>query len=280
MATSSGAADLANELLPDLIAGKDFSFPDVDFDDPQFEIPVEDPTDPIWSTITKLTNEDLTTRQVDGTGTFDILMTTAKRHIKDEYDAGRITGNDYVKAYLELTATVLSGAVQFLLSRDSAFWQAALVQQQAQAAQIAVVTARVQLETSKAQLAIARVQASTAEVEYALTKLKLSTEDAGYANVVAQKALISEQTEAARAQTLDTRTDGTQVVGSVGKQKDLYVQQIDSYKRDSEVKAAKIYSDAWITMKTIDEGVLPPASFQNANLDVILNHIQDNNGLS
>lgn len=294
MATSSGAADLANELLPELTEGKDFSFPDVDFDDPEFEIPDQDPNDPIWSTITKLTNEDLTTKEVDGTGIFDILMTSAKRHIKEEYEAGRITGNDYVKAYLELTGTVLSGAVQFLLQRDSSFWQAALIQQQAQAAQIAVVNARVLLETSKAQFEIARIQASTAEVEYAVTKLKLSTEDANYANITAQtegtvyqttqilpvqKQLVSEQMEAARAQTLNTRTDGTVVVGSIGKQKDLYVQQIDSYKRDSEVKAAKIYSDAWITMKTIDEEVLPPAAFQNSNLDIVLNHIQTNNGL-
>ena len=35
--------------------------------------------------------------------------------------------------------------------------------------------------------------------------------------------------------------DGEKVVGSIGKQKELYTQQIDSYKKDAELKAAKKY---------------------------------------
>lgn len=295
MATSSGAGDLANQLLPSLVDGKDFSFPVIDWDDPDFDIPDKDETDPIWKKVTSLTNDDLTTRNVDGDGTFDVLMTSVKKHLKDEYSAGRITGNDYVKAYIELTASTMGNATQFLLQKDQAFWQAIMIQQQAQRAMIETVTAKVQLQTAKAQLALAQIQAMTAEVEYALTKIKLATEDATYANVLtqtaqtkyqteqllpAQKLMVVEQMEAARAQTKDVRTDGTAVVGSIGKQKDLYDQQIDSYKRDSEMKAAKLYTDAWITMKTIDEGLTPPNAFTNAKIDVVMTHIQANNGLS
>ncbi|MCF8861590.1 putative structural protein [Agrobacterium phage OLIVR2] len=294
MATSSGAGELANELLPELISGKDFSFPDINLNDPSFNIPEKDPNDPIWKDVTSLSNDDLTTRTVDGDGTFDVLMTSVKRHLKDEYSAGRITGNDYVKAYIELTASTMANATQFLLQKDQAFWQAIMIQQQAQRAMIETVIARVQLQTAKAQLALARTQAMTAEVEYALTKIKLSTEDATYANVLAQteqtkyqtdellpvqKLMVTEQMEAARAQTANQRTDGSEVEGSVGKQKDLYEQQIVSYKRDSEMKAAKLYTDAWITMKTIDEGLSPPNAFTNVKIDQVMNHIQANNGL-
>jgi hypothetical protein len=99
-------------------------------------------------------------------------------------------------------------------------------------------------------------------------------------NAVAQEALIIEQTQVQRAQTMNTRLDGvTTVVGAIGKQKDLYDQQITSYQRDSETKAAKMFSDAWITQKTLDEGLTAPDNFTNATVDIVMEKIRENNGL-
>lgn len=96
-----------------------------------------------------------------------------------------------------------------------------------------------------------------------------------------QIKLVQEQTETQRAQTLDTRVDGvTPVTGTLGKQKDLHNQQIISYQRDAQLKAARPFIDAWITMKTIDEGTLPPVGFNNANLDAILALIRADNDLT
>ena len=95
-----------------------------------------------------------------------------------------------------------------------------------------------------------------------------------------QYELLVEQTEVQRAQTLDTRSDGTTVVGTVGKQKDLYSQQIVSYQRDSELKAAKLFADAWTVQKTVDEGFVAPANFQNPSLNSVLGHIKTNNNLT
>ena len=174
---------------------------------------------------------DLTTKVGENTAVFDGIMSSVYSHLGSEFEKGRITGADYVKAYIELTGTALSGAVQFLLGKDAAYWQAILVRQQA-------------------------------------------------INAEAQKALIIEQTEVQRAQTLNTRLDGvTTVAGAIGKQKDLYTQQITSYLRDSELKAAKIFSDAWITQKTLDEGLLPPTSFTNVSLETVLLAIKANNNL-
>ena len=36
---------------------------------------------------------DLTTKSVDGTGVFDVLMKVVKIHLLEEYNGGRITGN-------------------------------------------------------------------------------------------------------------------------------------------------------------------------------------------
>ena len=43
------------------------------------------------------------------------------------------------------------------------------------------------------------------------------------------------------------------------------------------IKAARIFSDAWITQKTIDEGLTAPTGFTNASLDQVLLAIKVNN---
>lgn len=98
-------------------------------------------------------------------------------------------------------------------------------------------------------------------------------------NLQAQQKLYLEQMEAQRGQTHDMRSDNFPVSGVMGKQKELYSQQVTSYQRDAEVKAAKIFSDAWITQKTIDEGLLPPGVFDNASVNQVMLNIKNKNGL-
>lgn len=270
----------ANRLLEELTKGDDFTLPDIDMSGPEWDIPGGDDS-PIFGAIDKISNESLTTREVGGSGTFDALMESAHNHLKAEFKANRITGGEYTKAYIAMMESCMSNAVQFLLGRDQAYWAAAL-------AQIQAVTARVTLATSKAQFVLAKIQALSAKSEYALTKMKIATESETYCAALfnanqmlpQQLKLITEQTEAQRAQTLDTRSDGTTVTGSVGKQKELYSQQITSYQRDAEVKASKLFTDAWITQKTIDEGLNPPNGFTNASIDTILTKLKSNNGLN
>lgn len=293
MAESCGAGDLANQLLPSLLEGKDFTIPDIDWDDPSLVIPPDDPNDPVNNPVRPITLEELTTGEVGGSGAFDRIAKSFHAHLKVEFDKGRITGNDYTTAYVELFQTAIATGTQFLLGKDQAYWQAVMAQAQAKAAQVALIISRVQLVTAKAQAMTAQIQAMTAEAEYGLTKMKIATEDATYCNLLAQKeqttyqtvnllpaqkTMIDEQAESARAQTLDVRKDGAVVKGAIGKQKDLHAQQITSFQRDSEVKAAKLFTDAWITQKTIDEGLTAPNGFTNASVDTILTVLKSNNG--
>ena len=280
------AATDALEILEELTCGVDFSLPDVDLSDPDYDLPDISEIDLV---INRITNEELTEKTVDGDGTFDILMTALRVHLQKEYDANRITGAEYAKVYIALTEGALNQAVQFLLARDTTYWQAMAAKQQALAAQVAAVTARVQLAAAKVQFESLRMEANTNQANYALTLMKLATENVGHDTakyqleqiLPAQKNMVQEQVESARAQTMNTRTDGvTLIQGVMGKQKDLYGQQITSYIRDAEIKAAKIFSDAWITMKTIDEGLLPPDGFNNASLNSILTTLKTNNDLS
>jgi hypothetical protein len=281
MTTLCGAETEANDLVTALIAGKDFTLPDVDLSGPEFDFPADDTIDPPAA----LTNELLTTKMVGGAGTFDVIMASISNHLKAEFEKSRITGEQYTKAYIELTAQSLQGAIQYLTVKDTAYWQAVAAQYQAKIAQAGLVESRVKLEIAKANLATARLEAANQEANYALTKIKVATEEVQYCtgkfgldNILPQQLLLlTEQTESQRAQTMDTRMNGTTpVTGLMGKQKALYDQQITSYKRDAETKAIKLFTDAWITQKTIDEGLSPPTQFANTELNTILNRLRVN----
>lgn len=269
----------ANELLTALTAGLDFTIPTLDLSGSEYEFP-GDATSALYQTVVPLTADTVTTGSICGDGVFDKFMTAMSAHLRKEFEAGRITGAEYSRVYISQVQAAMSGAIQFVLSKDASFWQA-------QSAQLQAITARIALETAKVQAAQIKISALTEKASYALTMTKLATEDATFSNtkyqrdelLPAQKSLVDEQKEAQRAQTLDVRTDALPVAGTVGKQKDLHSQQIESYKRDSEVKVGKLFVDAWITQKTIDEGVLPPDGFTNTSLDGVLTHLKANTGL-
>lgn len=289
-----GADSLANTLLPSLMDGETIDIPNIDFNGPEFSIPY-DPEGPLYKSVVKLTEADLTSRTIGGSGIFDGLLASARAHLRTEFEDNRITGPEYTKAYISMFESCLGNAVQFLLGREEAFWQA-------QTAQFNAIAARVNMQAAKIAAINVRAQALTQKSTYALTKMKLSTESVTYCtaeynlqnllpaqlaastqqvkNLILQGDLLTEQTEVQRSQTMDTRTDGAIVTGVLGKQKELYAQQITSYKRDAEVKAAKLFSDAWITQKTIDEGLEPPSGFTNSSLDTVLAVVKTNNGFS
>lgn len=313
---SNGSDIIASELMTGLLTDEDVTVPDIDLTGEEFDIP-GGIDNPLYGQINKLTTADLTTKLVDGTGVFDTLMTSFGAHLKAEFDANRIAGVEYTKAYIAMVQSAMAGSIQFLLGKDTAYWQA-------QQGQIAAITAKVQLATAKVQHAGMKFEALTNKSSYALTKLKLATEDANRAiaqynldNILnkqadllleqlntqeqatlsavkdnaikdynmsnllpAQLALVTEQIEAQHAQTNDTHVDGsTPVTGLLGKQKDLYAQQIVSYVRDSEMKALKPFMDAFITMKSIDEGLDVPTNLQETALNTALGHVLINNNL-
>ena len=394
--STANADGLANVLITNLIAGKEFTLPAIDYNDPIFTY-TPDAADPLYGEITRLTELDLTSRNVSGSGVFDGLMAALNAHLTVEFRAGRITGAQYSEAYIQLTSNAMSQAVNFLLAKDQAYWQAQLAQKQTRAAEIAAVTARIGLLTARTQLGIAQIEAGQAEVDYAIKKIKLSNEDIQYAigeaqlaaqtyqnqntlpaqlagmlvpnetadynltyllpkeldkankaieqssaqisQIVAQKdqvlyqtannlpaqdagiraetamkdyqltallpaqfagltadnvakdytnqfilpanlATILENNEGNRAKTMDTRSDGTTpVAGMMGKQNELYDQQISSYKRSDEAKVAKMYLDSWITQKSMDEGLTPPSSLTDSNINAVLQSLRTSIGM-
>jgi len=244
-----------------------------DMDDAVYDLPATTAAH-MYAVLQRPVVTDITAGTVDGAGVFDKLMKSINVHLQAEYTKNRITGADYTTAYIALTQAALASSIQFVLGRDQAFWQA-------QTAQAAAITARVQLETARV------THAHMLPAQLALVEAQTAQQTAQSALITAQRtdllpkqvSLTAEQAEAARAQTYDVRLDGSEIWGIAKKQKELYTQQVASYQRDAEVKAAKIFSDAWTVQKTMDEGLTAPGNFSNANIDDVLARIRDQNSL-
>lgn len=84
----------------------------------------------------------------------------------------------------------------------------------------------------------------------------------------AQLNILLEQYEATRAQTLDTRSNGTTVAGTLGAQRRLHNQQVQSYIQDTRIKVSKMYNDLWITMVTINDELIATAPPELRGLNV------------
>lgn len=350
------ADTISKDLLNNLTAGIDFSLPDLDFSDGSWDLP-DSLNQALQAQTTTISIDDLTVKQIDGTGAMDVILKSAAVHLREEFDKNRITGAEYTKAYIALVTAAMQTGLQFVLQKDAAKWAAITAQVQA-------LTAKVNLETVKAAYIQQKATALNAKAAYAVTTMQLAQSDAQYCllgsqkdqveaqtqlttqqrqNLIAeaqnipkqgqvleaQKSQITqqtenlaaeelnipkqgllltqqtatqkaqedtikytlanmlpeqvkhqkEQTEAARAQTLDTRADGASVAGSIGKQKDLYSQQITSYQRSSEINAAQMFKDAWIAHKSIDEGIDTPPSFNATSISEVLASIKTKNSL-
>lgn len=208
--------------------------------------------------ITPITNEDLTTKVVDGTGIFDELMTAANAHLDSQFKNERITGTQYAEVYLGQLQAVLANAVQFLIERDKTYLSNLLINAQIDLANKQVELAEKQIEQADKQLELLEKQIELQQAQSDLARQKIKTEIAQIADTVG----------------------GVAVGGVIGAQVALYKQQRESFLRDAEQKSLKILADTWITRKTIDDGVEVPVNFDTDALNAFTQKVADGIGVT
>lgn len=196
--------------------------------------------------IAPISNEDLTTKVVNGTGIFDELMTAAHAHLDQEWGKQRITGTQYAEVYLGQLTAVLQQSVAFLVQRDAIYLNNLLTQ----------------------------AQIDKANKELALLDKQIELIEAQIASQEANNTLIAQKVKTEKAQIQDT-VDGEAVVGVTGAQTALYKQQKEGFIRDAEQKALKIISDTWITRKTVDDGTPLPTGFDTGAVDAFTRKVAD-----
>ena len=190
-----------------------------------------------------ITTADLTTKAVDGSGVFDVLMAAAAAHLEAEFAKNRIKGTEYSEVYLGAMTQVLQTATQFLLSKQKADLEAQLLEKQ-----IALVNQ--QKLNAEVENTVLVAQECKLRAEYDLTM-------ANILRVNEEIALLTQKTASERAQTLELGVDENSILG---RQKALYQAQADGFKRDAEQKATKIMVDSWNVRRTTDEGTVADAT--------------------
>ena len=193
--------------------------------------------------VTTIDIADVTTGSLGGTGSFDVLMQTMTLHLMREYTAGRITGDVYAKAYIEVLNATLAQATQFVVSQAQVAANNELL-----AAQIRQIDSQIDTSTRLADSNILTNEAQVRQID-AQTKLL------GYQG-------ISEQ-----AKYLDT-VDGLTIAGTIGKQKEIYAAQAKGFKDSALQSVAKTMIDTWSVRRTTDEATLtsPESKLYDGNI--------------
>lgn len=290
--------DLAQELFVSLTEDLP-AVPTIDLTSPDFEYE-PDLDSALYGDTDPVTIEMLTEGVLEGGGVFDKMMSAIDLHIQREFKGNRISGDQYATVYGGAIAVIMDQAVKFTLTKDQAKWAAITAQMAARAAEIQAVTARVILEKTKFEAATAQYLMQNTKATVALTKMELANANGqhlllmsqveeqrykvtellpitknqqsySYATLMLdQHKLLAEQLESERSKTLNTRTDGTVIVGQVGKQKDLVDEQIDSFIKDAKFKTAKLYFDGFITQYTINDLTDIPDQLVKTEIDEVL----------
>lgn len=88
--------------------------------------------DLIYIDVKEFTNKVTTNTnfEVTGTGIFDAFMDTATKHLTAQLDAGRLRGEDYATAYIQVYTATLQAALQAWLHKGVAEKQLELLEAQ------------------------------------------------------------------------------------------------------------------------------------------------------
>lgn len=250
---------------------------------------------------------DFTGGETAGSGLFDELMRTVNSHLRNEYDRGRIAGNDYGQVYLGSLNGAMQTASQFTLALEQTNKENELLTQQIaqiktqneilllqkDQAVIAKDTAQYNLDfTLPEQLNKLLAETAATVQQTLLIQSQIGTQEKQQLQITAQteltgkqENLVDEQILAAtyqyttptagllfaqytkvqkeidilaqkkiteEAQTEDLSADTSPVGGLVGKEMNLKKVQADSFLRDAEQKAAKLYADAFQIMFSVN----------------------------
>ena len=139
--------------------------------------------------ITPITIKELTTGAANGTGAFDKIMSTIQARLDIEYNGNKIKGTDYSKVYLGSIEASMQQAIVFLLGKDKAANEAALIEAQILLAE--TQRDKVLQEIKLLELQEPKIQAEVRAIEAGILK---TTEETLL--VTAQTAKVGEETTA------------------------------------------------------------------------------------
>ena len=195
---------LSEKLYYNLNTSNNFGLDKLKVDLNEFNIP-QNLLDKILNYHISATVDEVTTKDPDGTGAFDVFMSAISKHLEKEFSEGRIVGADYATTYIAAVQMALQQAVEFVLKKDQVFITTAT-------SQLTAINAAIETIKAKASLVLTQIQAYTAQTDYANKKLALATLHEQYINLTAQYDNLLKERERIEAQTAQIEAQTAQIV--------------------------------------------------------------------
>lgn len=148
--------------------------------------------------IVQVSNDDLTDRSVDGTGTFDHIASSIFNQLSNARSQGLITQSDIAGIYSQFLVQGIQTASQFALEKANLLNQSYAMKIQAAQASVAVLQAKAEMLMlpAKLRLAYAQIEAQLKQID--LLKVQIELEKEKFPQLVAQTDLILAQTDGQR----------------------------------------------------------------------------------
>lgn len=166
-----------------------------------------------------LTIAQLTDNTTTGTGVFDVLMVAMKAHLVEEFQAGRITGQQYSTVYLGALSSVMDRSVEFLLNKDKTDLEAQMIAVQIEKLQVEKQLAEIQVDKAEkesqlidAQIVLAQQQGTNLALEGTLIPKQGEKIDAEVELIEVQKSKLQNDSLLVQQNTLNAAVESTVLV--------------------------------------------------------------------
>ena len=194
---------------------------------------------------------------ITGTGIFDVLMNTATKHLQVQFDSGKISGELYANAYIQVYQVTLQTAKDIWLQKG---------------------ISEAQLDLLREQITTEGVKRNHLSKQADLLSAQIITEGTQRDHLSKQIDLLNAQviTEGIKGNHLSKQVDllGKQVDSEDAK-KDLYRRQIEGFDDDYKQKILRIMMDSWAVGFSVSKDSFQasgiPATMQKTTIDDLYN---------
>lgn len=173
---------------------------------------------------------------VTGTGIFDVLMNTATKHLQVQFDSGKINGELYANAYIQVYQVTLQTAKDIWLQKDISEAQLALLREQITTEDAKRDNLNKQTDLLSAQITLEGIKGNYLNKQTDLLDKQINSEDA---------------------------------------KRDLYRRQIEGFDEDYKQKILKIMMDSWAVGFSVSKDSFQasgiPATMQKTTIDDLYN---------
>ena len=240
---------------------------------------------------------------ITGTGIFDVLMNTATKHLQVQFDSGKINGELYANAYIQVYQVTLQTAKDIWLQKGISEAQLDLLREQITTEGVKRNHLSKQADLLSAQIITEGTQRDHLNKQIDLLDKQITSEDAKINHLNKQADLLSEQTtsEGTKRTNLSKQTDllSAQItlegikgnhlnkqtdlldkqINSEDAKRDLYRRQIEGFDEDYKQKILKIMMDSWAVGFSVSKDSFQasgiPATMQKTTIDDLYNsHIR------